>query len=225
MQEYNTTTASFANALFSMLQAFMHTTFRITLPGAMTAAFISFVWGMSAYIGPVVMGQTGFARGDDAEILPLPTPARADITFDDAPRTVDPATSELTVAEATASLTEMQMPLSALIRETAQAMVAALGLEKADQLVEGLATRWQRGTVVLKSADESLQPKEVPLETFFHKIVMIRNNLRVLEQKVNANEKLSDADKFDLQQYITRCYGSLTTFNVLFKNKEDQFGS
>lgn len=149
----------------------------------------------------------------------------ADITFDDAPRTVDPATSELTVAEATASLTEMQMPLSALIRETAQSMVAALGLEKADQLVEGLATRWQRGTVVLKSADESLQPKEVPLETFFHKIVMIRNNLRVLEQKVNANEKLSDADKFDLQQYITRCYGSLTTFNVLFKNKEDQFGS
>ncbi len=148
----------------------------------------------------------------------------ADITFDDAPRTVDPATSELSADEPTASLTEMQMPLSALIRETAQAMVAALGLEKADQLVEGLATRWQRGTVVLKSADESLQPKEVPLETFFHKIVMIRNNLRVLEQKVNANDKLSDADKFDLQQYITRCYGSLTTFNVLFKNKEEQFG-
>jgi hypothetical protein len=52
---------------------------------------------------------------------------------------------------------------------------------------------------------------------------MIRNNLRVLEQKVNASDKLSDADKFDLQQYITRCYGSLTTFNILFKNKHDQF--
>jgi hypothetical protein len=147
----------------------------------------------------------------------------ADITFDDAPRTVDPATSELTTAEPTARLTEMEMPLSALIRETAQAMAAAFGLEKPDQLVEGLASRWQQGTLTLRPADASLQPKDVPLETFFHKIVMIRNNLRVLEQKVNANEKMSDADKFDLQQYITRCYGSLTTFNVLFKDKEDQF--
>jgi hypothetical protein len=149
----------------------------------------------------------------------------ADITFDDAPRTVDPATSDLSAAEPTARLTEMEMPLAVLIRQIAQSMVDALGLEKPDQLVEGLATRWQRGTLVLRPADESLQAKEVPLETFFHKIVMIRNNLRVLEQKVNASEKLSDADKFDLQQYITRCYGSLTTFNILFKEKTDQFGS
>jgi len=148
----------------------------------------------------------------------------ADITFDDAPRTVDPATSDLTAAEPTAHLREMEMPLSALIRETAQAMIDALGLEKADELVEGLATRWQGGILVLQPADTSLQPKEVPLETFFHKIVMIRNNLRVLEQKVNAQPKLSEAEKIELQQYVTRCYGSLTTFNVLFKRKEDQFG-
>lgn len=149
----------------------------------------------------------------------------SDITFDDAPRTVDPAVSDLTAAEPTASLTEMQMPLSTLIRETAQAMVEALGLEKSDELVEGLGSRWQQGRLLLQPSDASLQPKEVPLETFFHKIVMIRNNLRVLEQKVNAQEKLSDAEKVEMQQYITRCYGSLTTFNVLFKNKDDQFST
>ena len=149
----------------------------------------------------------------------------AEIAFDDAPRTVAPASSELTSAEPTATLTDLQVPLENLIRETAQSVVEALGLEKADSIVEGLANRWQRGTLVMQSADTSLQPKEVALETFFHKIVMIRNNLRVLEQKVNASDKLSDADKFDLHQYITRCYGSLTTFNVLFKDKADQFST
>src|SRR5437868_44017 len=149
----------------------------------------------------------------------------AEIAFDDAPRTIAPESSDLQAAEATASLSELQIPLASLIRETAQATVEALGLEKKDVLVEGLANRWQNGTFSLQPADASLQAKEVPLETFFHKIVMIRNNLRVLEQKVNASEKLSDADKFELQQYITRCYGSLTTFNILFKQKEDQFSS
>ena len=148
----------------------------------------------------------------------------AEIAFDDAPRTIAPASSDLTSAEPTATLTDQQIPLDTLIRQTAESVVAALGLEKSD-VVEGLANRWQRGNLILQSADTTLQPKEVPLETFFHKIVMIRNNLRVLEQKVNANDKLSDADKYDMQQYITRCYGSLTTFNVLFKNKEDQFST
>ena len=149
----------------------------------------------------------------------------AEIAFDDAPRTIAPESSELQAAEATASLSELQVPLASLIRETAQATVDALGLEKKDVIVEGLANRWQEGTLSLQPADTSLQAKEVPLETFFHKIVMIRNNLRVLEQKVNASEKLTDADKFELQQYVTRCYGSLTTFNVLFKDKDDQFRS
>lgn len=147
----------------------------------------------------------------------------AEIAFDDAPRTIAPASSDLQPAEATATLSEIQIPLANLIRETVTASVDALGLEKKDVLVEGLANRWQNGTLVMTPADSSLQSKDVPLDTFFHKIVMIRNNLRVLEQKVNASEKLSDADKFELQQYITRCYGSLTTFNILFKNKDDQF--
>jgi hypothetical protein len=147
----------------------------------------------------------------------------AEIAFEDASRKVAPASSDLQPAEATATISELEMPLASLIRDTANAVVEALGLEQKDTVVESLATRWQRGTLIMQPADSSLQPKEVPLETFFHKIVMIRNNLRVLEQKVNSSDKLSEADKFDLQQYITRCYGSLTTFNILFKNKDDQF--
>jgi hypothetical protein len=86
-----------------------------------------------------------------------------------------------------------------------------------------LGDRWTGGTMVLKPKDASLKPKEMPIEDFFHKIVMLRDRLRVLEQNINSNKKLSDEEKMNIQQYITRCYGSLTTFNVLFKNKEHWF--
>jgi|SRR6218665_1199301 len=86
-----------------------------------------------------------------------------------------------------------------------------------------LGDRWTGGTMILQPSDKGLKPKEIPVEDFFHKIVMLRDRLRVLEQNINSNKKLSDEDKVNMQQYVTRCYGSLTTFNVLFRNKEDWF--
>jgi hypothetical protein len=86
-----------------------------------------------------------------------------------------------------------------------------------------IADKYRGGTMVLQPKDSSLKNKEIPIEIFFHKIVMLRDRLRVMEQKINSSKLLDDQDKIDLQQYITRCYGSLTTFNVLFKNDSQQF--
>ena len=86
-----------------------------------------------------------------------------------------------------------------------------------------LGEKWTGGMMLLQPKDTSLKPKEIPIEVFFHKIVMARDRLRVLEQNINSNKNLSDEEKINLQQYITRIYGSFTTFNVLFKNKEHWF--
>ena len=86
-----------------------------------------------------------------------------------------------------------------------------------------IADKWDGGELVFKPGKPNVQGKSVPIDTFFHKIVMIRNQLRVLEQNINTSGVLSEREKVDLQQYITRCYGSLTTFNVLFADKDDWF--
>jgi DUF438 domain-containing protein len=86
-----------------------------------------------------------------------------------------------------------------------------------------LGDRWKGGVMLLQPADKTQKAKEVPVDVFFHKIVMLRDRLRVMEQQINAHKLLSDEDKVNLQQYITRIYGTLTTFNVLFKNKEHWF--
>jgi hypothetical protein len=149
----------------------------------------------------------------------------ADIRFDSGLRTLSPEHSDLKPAEALAEITGLAVPLTTLISERVSAMIQELGLERDDSIIEQLAARWQKGMLVMRPSDPTLQAKEVPLEVFFHKIVMVRNNLRVLEQKINAHEKLSDAEKVEMQQYVTRCYGSLTTFNILFQSKGDQFSS
>ena len=86
-----------------------------------------------------------------------------------------------------------------------------------------LGDRWLGGKLILQPADPSLKPKDMPIDDFFHKIVMLRDRLRVLEQNINSSKNLSDEEKVNIQQYITRCYGSLTSLNVLFKNKEQWF--
>jgi hypothetical protein len=149
--------------------------------------------------------------------------ATTDIQFDEGRRTVAPEPSGLEPAEAQASIRGLEVPLAQVVQQAVEATIQKLGLEKPESVVELLGARWHKGRAVLHPTDPTLQTKEVPLDIFFHKVVMIRNNLRVLEQKINAHAQLTDGDKVDMQQYITRCYGSLTTFNLLFKEKEDQF--
>ena len=86
-----------------------------------------------------------------------------------------------------------------------------------------IGDKWKGGTLLMQPLDQSLKAKDVPIETFFHKIVMLRDRVRVLEQKINSHSKLSEEDKIDMQQYITRIYGSLTTFNILFRDKDHHF--
>jgi hypothetical protein len=148
----------------------------------------------------------------------------ADIQFDDgSKRSVSPEAAGMEPADTQVTVQGLTMPLKQFLSETLEVAVAKLGLQKPDVVVEKLGLRWHGGKLVMHPSDPTLQTKEVPLEVFFHKIVGIRDKLRVLEQKINANEKLTDGEKVEMQQYITRCYGSLTTFNILFKEKEDQF--
>jgi hypothetical protein len=147
----------------------------------------------------------------------------ADVAFAGGLQKVSPELSGLEPAEPSAEITGLQLPLRQLIEQTVLALTDQLGMEKPDAVVQQLGARWSRGKLVIHASDPTLQTKEVPLEAFFHKIVMMRNNLRTLEQKINASDKLTEAEKIEMQQYITRCYGSMTTFNLLFRNKEDQF--
>lgn len=157
------------------------------------------------------------------------TERTTDVLFDGGLRTVSPEESHLEAAEPLATVSGLETPLVQLIDDVAQRVALKIMAEeqqaREDRVVDELGSRWHDGRLVLHPADPSLQPKEVPLETFFHKIVMIRNNLRVLEQKINSQEKLTDGEKVEMEQYISRCYGSMTTFNILFATRDGQFSS
>jgi hypothetical protein len=142
---------------------------------------------------------------------PPPEPVRRRV-----PRAAGPV-----VHRSAAELPPLPEELTDMTREEfAQAIRDALKEEASEVR---LAPKWEGGTVVLKPGDPGTAPKEIPLDALLHKVVMIRDRLRVLEQRINANEKLTDAEKVDMQQYVTRCYGSLTTFNVLFREERDKF--
>jgi len=112
----------------------------------------------------------------------------------------------------TISLSEVEQSLISILRKWSDA-----------SSITPIADKWRGGSFILKPGDPNLSDKEIPIDTFFHKIVMVRDRVRVMEQKINSSKNLDDQEKVELQQYLTRIYGSLTTFNVLFKNQSDHF--
>jgi hypothetical protein len=162
---------------------------------------------------PNAKGETASARD---RLIPLTTrPGEARRA---PPRAVAPVLKSTRERLPDGPVGELEMTreeLKTLIRE-------AMDEERGGAEV-ALAGKWQGASLVLKPANAELQGKELSVDALFHKVVMVRDRLRVLEQKLNQNPKLADAEKVELQGYITKCYGSLTTFNVLFRDKDDQF--
>ena len=153
------------------------------------------------------------------------TEKTAEILFNEGRKTLtEDLVAELKPAEPRAKLEGLEKPLRDLIAEVVEATADKLNLVvDQDEFSPQLAPRWVGGKVVLHPNDSTLATKEIELEVFFRKIVLVRDYLRVLEQKINAHPKLNDAERIELQYYITKSYGSLTTFNLLFKEKEQTF--
>ena len=158
----------------------------------------------------------------DVKVL---TEKTVDVLFNEGRKTLsEDLMSELKLAEPNAKLDGLDKPLRDLIAEVVDATVDKLDLKvDVNELAPQIAPRWLGGKIVLHPHDATLATKDVELEVFFRKIVSVRDNLRVLEQKINTHPKLNDVERIELQHYITKSYGSLTTFNLLFKDKDQNF--
>ncbi len=135
---------------------------------------------------------------------------------------------KIEITKSNADLSVLESPAdkprnSLTLAEIEKVLRFVLDQQGALQEVVPLGDKWMGGNMILQPANASLKPKEIPIEAFFHKIVMLRDRLRVLEQNINSHEVLTDEEKINLQQYITRIYGSLTTFNILFADKDQYF--
>lgn len=141
--------------------------------------------------------------------------------------------SQNTAKSVSKDYTGMRIPEAVAATEADNAPLSLADIEEAlDNVLDRrlnefqlvpMANKWNNGKLIMQPADSSLQAKELPIESFFHKIVMVRDRLRLIEQKINAHKGLTDEEKVDMQQYITAVYGSLTTFNILFKDTHHQF--
>jgi hypothetical protein len=157
-----------------------------------------------------VSGSSEPAAPEPAPPTPRPPAAARRQTGTGFPIVSDRDRSAPPIMLSQGSTTDLELLLRRIIREEAGITPVAP------------AEKWRGGTLVLRPGSPALQEKTVPIETFVHKIVMLRNRLRTLEQQVNASD-LTEAAKVKLQAYISGCYGSLTTFNVLFADEDDQF--
>jgi hypothetical protein len=155
----------------------------------------------------------------------LLTEKTAEVLFNEGRKTLtEELVGELKHADPRAKLEGLEKPLRDLIAEVVDVTAERLKLKlDFDEISPQLAPRWVGGKIIIYPNDPALVNKEVELEVFFRKIVLVRDYLRVLEQKINSHPKLNDAERVELQYYITKSYGSLTTFNLLFKEKEQTF--
>lgn len=179
---------------------------------------------LEVYPPPVSAGSTCSRYRPKGGSAPLPKPRaageprRGGVPRPRAASSVEASEETTGARPALPKEVDIDMDIDEFRRVLREVLADELGVSRAE-----MAPRWEGGELVLMPGKAGTQEKRLPLEAFFHKIVMIRDKLRVLEQKINTHDGLSDADKVQLQQYITGCYGSLTTFNLLFADREEGF--